>query len=139
MGIEYSFYDYIDADGDGSNVVKRWLNGDGKLAKAYFAMLIPRLEASPPPGFKDSVWGGKHTKLMENKKGRWYGFIELRKLGKVQFRLIARMQNQNVFLVACGIHKGQNYITDVSPQTALRRVEQMIDNPTRYRREHEYN
>jgi hypothetical protein len=139
MGSEFTVYDYIDADGDGANVIRSWLNGDGKLAKAYFTMLIPRLETSPPPGSKGSVWGGKHTKFMENKREKWYGFIELRKLGKVQFRLIGRMQDRSVFLVACGIHKGHNYDTDVSPQTALSRVTQMINNPTRYRRNHEYN
>jgi len=139
MGSEFTFYDYFDADGGGDNVIKSWLNGEGKPAKAYFTMLIPRLEASPPPSFKDSVWGGKHTKFMKNKKGKWYGFIELRKLGKVQFRLIAQMQGRSVFLVACGIHKGHKYDTDVSSQTALSRVTQMINNPARYRREHEYD
>jgi hypothetical protein len=44
-----------------------------------------------------------------------------------------------MFLVAHGIHKGQNFITDVSPQTALNRVDQMKNNPGKYRREHEYN
>ena len=136
MGSEYTFYDYIDADGDGSNVIKSWLNGDGKDAKVYFTMIIGQLEASPPPRTADSVWGEPYTKLM---KDDWDGFIELRKTGGVQYRLLAQMQGRSIFLVACGIHKGQKYITDVSPQTASRRVEQMIDNPTRYRREHEYN
>ena len=136
MGSEFTFYDYIDADGGGTNVIRSWLNGDGKPAKAYFTMMIPRLEASPPPGSKDSVWGEPHTKLMKDK---WHGFIELRKLGSVQYRLIARMQDRSVFLVACGIHKEPKYRTNVSPQTALSRVTQMINNPAKYRREHEYN
>lgn len=135
MGVEYTFYNYIDADGDGTNVIKSWLNGDGKNAKAHFTMIISNLEASPPPCTADSVWGEPYTKLM---RGDWDGFIELRKTGRVQYRLLAQMQGRSVFLVACGIHKGQNYITDVSPQTASRRVKQMIDNPTLYRREHEY-
>ena len=139
MGSEYTFYDYIDADGGGTNVIRSWLNGDGKPAKAHFIMLIPRLEASPPLGFKDSVWGKPHTKLMKDKKEKWHDFIELRKLGSVQYRLIARMQDRSVFLVACGVHKERKYITDVSPPTALSRVNQMINNPAKYRREHEYN
>ena len=136
MGTEYTFYDYINADGDGTNVIKSWLNGDGKDAKAYFMVKIGHLEASPPPGVTDSVWKDPYTKTM---KGKWGGFIELRKTGGVQYRLIVQMRGRSVYLVACGIHKGQNYKINVSPQTASRRVEQMIDNPTRYRREHEYN
>ena len=136
MGSEYTFYDYIDADGDGSNVIKSWLNGDGKDAKVHFMMVINSLEASPPPRTADSVWGEPFTKLM---KGDWDDFIELRKKGSVQYRLLAQMRGRSIYLVACGIHKEQNYKINVSPQTASRRVEQMIDNPTRYRREHEYN
>lgn len=139
MGSEFTFYDYIDADGGGTNVIKSWLNGEGKPAKAHFIMMIPRLEASPPPGWKDSVWVEPHTKLMKDKDEKWHGFIELRKLGSVQYRLIARMQDRRVFLVACGVHKERNYRTDVSPQTALSRVTQMTNNPAKYRREHEHN
>ena len=54
MGREFTFYDYIDANG--VNVIRDWLNGDGKPAKAYFTVIIGQLEASPPPGGKDSVW-----------------------------------------------------------------------------------
>jgi hypothetical protein len=136
----FVFYDYIDADGSGVNVIKSWLNGIGKPAKAFFNVIIGQLEASPPPRSKDSVWGEPYTKLMENKKGEnWDGFIELRKTGSIQYRLIAKMQGRSVFLVACGVHKGQNYSTDVSPQTALKRVDQMMNIPAKYRREHEYD
>src|SRR4030042_4423938 len=109
MGSEFTFYDYIDADGSGVNVIERWLNGDGKPAKAFFTMIIGQLEASPPPGTRDSVWRRPYTTLM---KGKWDGFIEFRKTGSVQYRLIGQMEGRNVFLVACGIHKGQNYKTD---------------------------
>lgn len=130
MDTEYTFYDYIDADGDGSNVIKSWLNGAGKDAKAYFTHIIPYLESSPPP------WITKYTTLM---RGDWDDFIELRKTGKVQYRLLGKMIYRNIYLVACGIHKDQNYITSVTPATALIRVSQMITNPAKYGREHEYN
>ncbi len=136
MGSEYTFYDYIDADGGGANVIKSWLNGDGKDAKAYFMVLIGNLEASPPPGVTDSVWRYPYTKTM---KGQWRGFIELRKTGSVQYRLLSKMQDRSVNLVACGVHRGNNYQTDVTPGTASIRVSQMIGNPAKYRREHEYN
>ena len=136
MSSEFTFYDYIDADRGGVNVIKRWLNGEGKTAKAFFTMIIGQLEASLPPRFIDSVWGEPFTKPMRNE---WDGFIELRKDGSVQYRIIAKMQKRDVFLVACGIHKDQNYNTDVPPQTASNRVTQMLNNPAKYRREHEYD
>ena len=137
MSSEFTFYDYIDADGDGKNVISGWLNGDGKPAKAFFTVKIGQLEASPPPRFRDSVWKYPYVIPM---KYEWDGFIELRKeAANVQYRLLGKMEGHSVFLVACGIHKGQHYKTDISPQTALRRVDQMKNNPSKYRREHEYN
>jgi hypothetical protein len=73
-------------------------------------------------------------------KRQWKGFVEIRTEAKnVQYRILGQMKGRSVFLVACGIHKGQNYSTDVSHQTALNRVHQMENNPAKYRREHEYN
>lgn len=137
MGTEYRFYDYIDADGDGSNVIKNWLNGEAKNAKAGFTLILGNLEASPPPGAQGSFWKKPYAKFM---KREWDCFWELRKeVSNVQYRLLCQMINRDVYLVAFGIHKGQNYTTTVSPQTASNRVAQMIENPTRYGREHEYN
>lgn len=140
MGIEYTFFDYIDADRGGANVIKNWLNGEGKPAKGWFIMVLHHLEASPPPGFKGSFWQPSHAKLLKDKKGEnWDGFIEIRKTGSVQYRLIARMEARNVFLITFGIHKDQNWNMDISPQKARMRVVQMTNNPTKYGREHEYN
>lgn len=137
MGSEYTFYDYINADGGGENVIKSWLNGEGKDSKAHFTMIIPLLEASPPPRTADSVWKKPYTEPL---KREWDGFIALRKTGSVQYRLLAKMIDRSVYLVACGVHKGgETYETDATPQTALIRVSRMINNPARYRREHEYN
>jgi hypothetical protein len=65
MGNEYTFYDYIDASGGSNNVINAWLNGQGKMAKAYFNHVIPNLEGSPPPGFKDTYthWRSPGTAL----------------------------------------------------------------------------
>jgi hypothetical protein len=136
MGSEFTFYDYIDADASGVNIIKNWLNGRGKDAKAYFNVLIGQLEASPPHGVTDSVWKYPYTEPMAND---WYGFIAFRKRGGVQYRILGQMRNRDVFLVAYGIHKMQHYDTDVTPKTASNRVTQMINNPAKYRREHEYN
>ena len=105
MGSEFTFYDYIDADGGGANVIKDWLNGEGKPAKAYFTTMISHLEASPPPGLRDSVWHDPFTKTM---KGEWRGFLEIRKTGRVKYRLLVKMEGRSVFLVAHAIHKDQN-------------------------------
>ncbi|GEM_PF-6426772 len=131
----YTFYDYIDADRDGTNLIRCWLNGDGKGAKGFFMVMIPLLEDSSPPGWEGSRWVSPRTKPMS---GEWKGFTELRKLGKVNYRLIGQMRGHDVFLVAYAVHKGNNFDTNISPRTALDRVNQMINNPTRYRRKHEY-
>ena len=61
MGSEFTFYDYINADGDGTNVINNWLNGDGKKTKAHFNRMIGYLEASPPAGFLDTAWSPKNV------------------------------------------------------------------------------
>lgn len=130
MGSEFTFYDYVDADGSGENIINGWLNGGGRPVKAHFAMVIRHLEESPPAN-----WPSQYTKPM---KHEWGGFRELRKTGRVQYRLIGKIVQRKVLLVASGIHKDQYYITDVTPQVAAARVRQMISDP-RYRREHDYN
>jgi hypothetical protein len=135
MGTEYRFYDYIDADGDGSNIIKGWLNDGGKDAKAYFTNIIPHLVATPPP------WSTKYVTFMRRE---WKGFIELRKTGRsktgrIQYRILGQIQNRDVYLVTYGIHKGKYFPTEVPPDKAAIRVSQMVNNPTRYRRKHEYD
>ncbi len=127
MGIEFTFYDYIDETGN--NIIKNWLNSEAKDAKALFNQVIPHLEATPPP------WSTKYVIRM---KYDWKGFIELRKTGKIQYRLLGQIRNRDVYLVAFGFHKGK-YTTDVAPEIAAVRVSQMIANPAKYRRKHEYN
>lgn len=135
MDTEYTFYDYIDADGDGSNIIKGWLNDSGKDAKAYFANIIPHLVATPPP------WSTKYVKFMRRE---WRGFIELRKTGRsktgrIQYRILGQIQNRDVYLVTYGIHEGKDFPTEVPPDKAAIRVSQMVNNPARYRGKHEYD
>jgi len=135
MGNEFKFFDYVDSDGDGTNVIKGWLNGGGRQAKAYFNRMIPYLEASPPAGSVDSVWHAPYTWPLHNE---WKHFVEIRKkVQRVQYRLIGKVEGRNVFLVTWGFHKGR-WETDITVQTAMERVAQMINNPARYRREHDY-
>lgn len=129
MGTEYTFYDYIDADGDGINAINNWLHTDGKDSKAFFDQVILHLEASPPP------WMSKYTKMMHDD---WKGFIEVRKTGSIQYRLIGKMIGRNIYLVACAIHKDQYFYTTVSARLAIERVKQMVVNPSKYRRYHDY-
>ena len=135
MDKEYIFYDYVDADGTGRNVIKDWLDGDGRLAYGHFTRMIPILEATPPGS---GTWGDPYVEVMVNKRHRnWDGFIALRKKKDVH-RIIGKRIGRAVYLVATGIHKGnQRYKTDVSPRTASTRVDQMIAG-AKYRSEHEY-
>jgi hypothetical protein len=136
MGSEFTFYDYIDADGSGTNVINDWLNGGGKEAKAYFNRVIGYLEASPPPRSQDSVWCAPYALPLH---GAWKKFIEIRRKVKgVQYRLIGKMEGRSVLLLTWGYHKG-SWQTDITPQTARERVSQMKNNPERYGREHDHS
>lgn len=133
MGSEYTFYDYI--DGNGNNVIRDWLNGGGNPAKGRFIMVISQLEASPPSGFMDSVW---NPPFACDLKGSWKGFTEIRaKVNKIQYRLIGRKIDRDVSLVTWGLHGGQGWHPGIPPGTAKIRVNQMVTNPLKYRREHE--
>ena len=135
MGTEFTFYDYIDADRSGANIIKGWLNGNGKPAKARFNTMIRYLEASPPDGLQGSVWTDPF--YVWHLRGEWRGFIEIRKeIQRVQYRLIGKVEGRNVFLVTWGFHKG-TWETDVTPQTAKDRVSEMKNSPEKYRSEHD--
>lgn len=134
MGTEFTFYDYIDADKGRVNVTNDWLNGDGKRAKAHFNSMIRNLEGSPQAGSKDSVWDPPYTLPL---RGEWKGFREIRKkVDKIQYRLICKVEDRDVFLVTWGFHKG-SWETDITPQTGKDRVSQMNNNPAKYRRDHD--
>lgn len=134
MGSEFTFYDYIDADSSGDNVIKSWFNGEGKDAKAHFNRMIGYLEGSPPASSQDSVWRAPYTWPLHRE---WRDFIELRKKVKgVQYRLIGKVEDRKVFLITWGVHKG-TWETYITPQTAKERVTQMKNNPEKYRREHD--
>lgn len=133
MGSEYTFYDYI--DGNGNNVIRDWLNGGGNPAKGRFIMVISHLEASPPRGFMNSVW---NPPFVYDLKGSWKGFTEIRaKVNKIQYRLFGRKIDRDVLLVTWGLHGGQGWHPSIPPGTAKIRVNQMVTNHLKYRREHE--
>jgi len=78
----YTFYDYIDANGE--NIVKTWLNSIDRKSKAKYRVMIPNLEASNPPRFQDTFWKHPHVKFMH---GNWGGFVELRvEVKNIQYR-----------------------------------------------------
>lgn len=134
MTKEYTFYDYIDADKGNTNVINIWLNHEAKDSKFHFNEIIKHLEASTPPGTQGSFWIKQYAKRM---KGEWEGFWEIRRQVKnVQYRLLGWMNRRDIYLVACATHK-EDYLPIVSSTTAKNRVRQMIDNPKKYRRNHD--
>jgi hypothetical protein len=126
----------MDADGDGNNVINSWLNGDAKESKIFFTEIINNLQASNPPGMQGSLWSKPRAYPM---KLKWKGFWELRKRAlNTQYRLLCKMINREVYIVATAIHKDQKYTPSVSRQTAEYRVSQMLHNPKKYRRPHDF-
>ncbi len=138
MGGQFTFYDYVDADGSRTNIINDWLNGEGKEAKAFFNRMIGYLEESPPAGYQDSVWHYPYVWPLHEK---WNGFKEIRKKVKgVQYRLIGKVVEiggvRKVYLVTWGYHK-RKWETNVTSEEAIDRVNRMISEPDKYGREHE--
>jgi len=138
MGSQFTFYDYIDAEGSGTNIIKDWLNSEGKEAKARFNRMISYLEESPPAGYRDSVWCDPYVWPLRNE---WKGFKEIRKKVKgVQYRLIGKVVEvkgvRNVYLVTWGYHVGK-WAANITVEEAIDRVNKMNSEPDKYRIEHE--
>src|SRR3990167_2146209 len=79
MGAEFTFYDYVDADGQ--NVIHKWLQSIPKGAKAKFNNRLRHLEATPP---------GQWTRpLVETLDGHCAGLFEVRvAVGRIQYRIL---------------------------------------------------
>ena len=137
MSTEHRFYDYINIDG--SNLIEVWLSGDGKASRARFINRLEMLSGSPPSGKQDSVWKSKYVKpLTGGKWGKYKDFIEIRvKENNIQYRLIGKKIDREIFLVSWGFHDGKGWHSDITPATAQERANRMIANPATYRREHE--
>lgn len=134
MGKEFTFYDY--ADESGINLINDWLNGDGKEVKFNFNGIIRWLEESPPAGSQDSLWKKPYIRSLQRE---WKGFKEIRKDVKgLQYRLICKIEERNVFLVTWGYHKGR-WKPDITVQKANDRIDQMKNNLARYGRDHDYS
>lgn len=136
MGSEFKFFDYFDADGSGTNIIKDWLNGEARLAKMHFDSVIRNLRNSSPTSSQGSVWSS--PKYIVHLHNEWKGFIEIKRRAKrIQFRLIGRVEDRTVFLVTWGYHQG-DWAPGITPQKAWERVYQMKNSPAIYRREHDF-
>ncbi len=126
----FIFYDYLDADSGGENVIRSFLDRCEKSTKAFLNSMIRHLEASP-----FSTWREPYTKPLD---GAWEGFFEIRKQGrKTRARLVFKIENRQVFLVATGFHRSR-WQVDITPAVAKQRVCQMTEHPELYRRRHDF-
>lgn len=79
MGLFWTFYDYVDEDGD--NSIHRWLNTEGKEAKAKFNLWIRHLEATEP--------GRWCRPLVDTLTDECQGLFEIRvKVAGMNYRLL---------------------------------------------------
>lgn len=131
---QYVFWDYV--DGADNNVIRDWLNGRGKPAKAGFTILLPKLVTSAPPWkLRDTLWKMPMAEFMHEE---WDGFVAIRRTMDIgAFRLLGIMDKYDVYLVTHSIHQDPKYKSGVTPAVARTRYIQM-KNDQKYRTPHDY-
>lgn len=138
MGAEYTFYDYI--NGNGENEILQWLNsigGQGKdrhKAKAAFTERLLGLEGTPT-----GEWRRPPVDMLH---GDCAGLYEIRKeIKNVQFRLIGfHGPNQGTGTLIFGAKEVNGRF---DPRDTCRRAQEIKalveSNPSAYRRVHDWS
>jgi hypothetical protein len=131
MGVEFTFYDFVDDD---ANQVWEWLHGDGRSSRATFNIWIAQMEAARPGS---SLWARPYWDKMKGKE--WADLYEIRKRGPIQFRLIACFGpgDRAVTLLAGGVHKDKQWTPHNLAALAQTRMAQVYADPQQRRREHD--
>ena len=129
MGAEFTFYDFV--DDAGQNVVRLWLDGIPKGAKAKFNNWLRHLEATPPGKWK--------RPQVETLDGKCAGLFEVRvSLSHQQYRILgSHSDDRKPTLLNCFIKPGKK-VPEAECDRAFLRKDQVEANPKRHRVEHDY-
>ena len=79
MGIEFTFFDYVDEDG--VNTIKAWLNGPGRAARAKLNTWLSHLESTSPGQWKRPI--------VDTLTGECVSLFEIRaSIARQQYRIL---------------------------------------------------
>ncbi len=128
MGVEFTFYDFMDKDG--ANTIRSWLDSIPKGAKAKFNNWLVHLEATPPGQWK--------RPLVDTLDGHCAGLFEIRvSLSHQQFRILGgHTAERKPTLLHCFIKPGDE-VPHEECDRANKNQEALRTDPAR-RVEHDY-
>ena len=79
MGAEFTFFDYVDANG--VNTIRAWMDGPGRAARAKFNTWLGHLEATAPGEWKRPI--------VDTLTGDCFGLFEVRaSIERHQYRIL---------------------------------------------------
>lgn len=131
MGAEFTFYDFV--DGQGENAVYSWLQEIPKGAKQKFDSRMRHLEALPP-----GQWGTASRLVDTLTDGACDGLFEIRvPLRRKQYRILGAHNGREPTLLHCFVKRGAA-VAQAHCERAHRNRELMEADPARHRVEHVY-
>ena len=79
MGVEFTFFDYVDEDG--VNTISAWLDGPGRAARAKLNAWLSHLESTSPGQWKRPI--------VDTLTGECVGLFEIRaSIARQQYRIL---------------------------------------------------
>jgi hypothetical protein len=131
MGTEFTFFDYLDADG--INTIKVWLDGPGKTVKAKVNNWLRHLEATPPGDWK--------RPLVDTLTDECAGLFEIRvEKSHLQYRILGfHGPGQRLPTLGLGIRKPDDEVPVEDCMEALRIKELVEVQPGSRRVEHDFS
>ena len=131
MGSQFTFYDYV--DGQGENVVYSWMSGIPKTAKGKFDARIRYLEATPP-----GQWGTGSRLVDTLTDEGCEDLFEIRvRYRRVQYRILGTHSGRRPILLHCFV-KPDSRVRIEECNRAKRKLDLATADPTRHRVEHVY-
>jgi hypothetical protein len=138
MGTQYTFYDYVAAQGE--NGILRWLNSiggrgkDGHKAKIAFTIILQHLE-----GTNTGEWKRPYCDMLH---GPCSGLYEIRKEFKnIPYRLIGfHGPGQGTGTLVFGAREVAGEFEPSNTCQMAQRIKALVESdPSRYRREHDWS
>ena len=130
MSAEFTFFDYVDADG--INTIRAWMDGPGRAARAKFNNRLRNLEAAPP--------GDWSRPYVDTLTGECAGLFEVRvRVSRQQYRILGfHGPGQRLPTLALCITKAGNEVPPEECSRALRIKDAVEAQPLERRERHDF-